>query len=524
MNRLLKLGKNIMIMGSCLSFIYIEKTGALQMPLAQTTKPQNPIYSVKQNQQNQPRELITPVWQLTDVQPTDWAYQALRSLVERYGVIEGYPDGTFRGNRPLSRYEFAVALYAAMEYLRPVTKEEIEAIKRLQAEFSRELAEIKEKFERIENRLGRAEPFSLTTKLTGQVVFAVSGVGDTERADETGERTDNNLTFGQRTRLNFDTSFNGKDRLRTRLQASNIFRRERATGTNMARLSFQGDSGNEFELNRLNYRFPLGKKATILVEAVGGGLNDLADTLNPLFGSSSEGSISRFGTRNPIYRQGGGSGVGMTYEFNDAVSLSLGYLAEEANDPKMGIGGGAYGAIAQLTFEAKERAAIALTYVRSYNSIHTGTGSDRANDPFDEESLAIAADSLGIQSSIKFAPNLTLSGWVGFTRATATDIPDNPQANILNWALTLAATDLIKEGSLAGLMIGVPPKVINNDFAVNGSDYEDADTSLQLEAFYRYPVMDNIAVTLGFLVVTNPEHNRDNDTIYLGTLRTTFSF
>ncbi|HAX76020.1 MAG TPA: carbohydrate porin [Cyanobacteria bacterium UBA11372] len=523
LNKLLNLGQSL-ILGSYLSFIPSESSGALQMPFAQTKPGDKPFFPTKQNQQNNPRERITPVWQLTDVQPTDWAYQALRSLVERYGVIQGYPDGTFRGNRPLSRYEFAAALYAAMEYLRPVTKEEMEAIKRLQAEFSRELAEIKGKFESIENRLGSAEPFSLTTKLTGQVVFAVSGVGDTERADGSGERTENNITFGQRTRLNFDTSFTGKERLRTRIQASNISRLDRATGTNMARLSFQGDSGNEFELNRLSYRFTLGKKATILFEAVGGGLSDLAEPINPLFGSSSEGAISRFATRNPIYRQGGGSGVGMTYEFNDNVSLSLGYLAEAAKDPRIGISSGAYGAIAQLTFEPSKTAAIALTYVRSYNNINTGTGSDRANDPFDDESEAIAADSLGVQSSIEFAPNLTFAGWVGVTRATATDVPNNPQANILNWALTLAATDLIKEGSLAGLMIGVPPKVINNDFAVNGSDYEDADTSLQLEAFYRYPVMDNIAVTLGFLVVTNPEHNRDNDTIYLGTLRTTFSF
>jgi Carbohydrate-selective porin, OprB family/S-layer homology domain len=494
------------------------------MGFAQTTQAQTPIPPANPNQQNRTRERITPVWQLTDVQPTDWAYQALRSLVERYGVIQGYPDRTFRGNRPLSRYEFAAALDAAMEYLRPVTKEELETIKRLQSEFARELAAIKGKIERIENRLGTAEPFSITTKLTGQVLLAINGVEDTERADESGESTASNLTFGQRTRLTFDTSFTGKDRLRTRIQAGNIFRIERATGTNMTRLAVQANSNNEFEINRLNYQFPLGKKAIIVVEAVGGGLNDIADTLNPLFSSSSEGSISRFGARNPIYRQGIGSGVGVTYEFNDAVSLSLGYLAQAANDPKMGISGGDYGAIAQLTFEANERAAIALAYVRSYNNINTGTGSDRANDPFDDESEAIAANSFGVQSTIKFAPNLTFAGWIGFTRTTATDLPDNPQANILNWAMTLAAVDLIKEGSLAGLMIGVPPKVVSNDFAVNGSNYEDPHTSLHLEAFYRYPVMENIAVTLGVLVITNPEHNRDNDTIYLGTIRTTFSF
>ena len=58
---------------------------------------------------------VTSVSQLTDVDPTHWAFQALQSLVERYGCIEGYPDRTYRGNRALTRYE---SVFGAMpEYL-----------------------------------------------------------------------------------------------------------------------------------------------------------------------------------------------------------------------------------------------------------------------------------------------------------------------------------------------------------------------------------------------------------------------
>ncbi|HEY9606390.1 MAG TPA: iron uptake porin, partial [Allocoleopsis sp.] len=57
---------------------------------------------------------VTNVSQLRDVQPGDWAYEALRSLVERYGCIAGYPDGTFRGNRAMTRYEFAAGLNACL--------------------------------------------------------------------------------------------------------------------------------------------------------------------------------------------------------------------------------------------------------------------------------------------------------------------------------------------------------------------------------------------------------------------------
>ncbi len=52
-----------------------------------------------------PMSQVTNVTQLRDVSPGDWAFEALRSLVERYGCIPGYPDGTYRGNRAMSRYQ-----------------------------------------------------------------------------------------------------------------------------------------------------------------------------------------------------------------------------------------------------------------------------------------------------------------------------------------------------------------------------------------------------------------------------------
>ncbi|MHC5748747.1 MAG: hypothetical protein ACYTXT_44340, partial [Nostoc sp.] len=41
---------------------------------------------------------VTSVDQFTDIQPTDWAFHALQSLVEQYGCLRGYPDSTFGGN------------------------------------------------------------------------------------------------------------------------------------------------------------------------------------------------------------------------------------------------------------------------------------------------------------------------------------------------------------------------------------------------------------------------------------------
>ncbi|HAA28121.1 MAG TPA: hypothetical protein DCE56_11165, partial [Cyanobacteria bacterium UBA8553] len=59
-------------------------------------------YSNNSIEAEDPLAQVTSVSQLTDVDPTHWAFQALQSLVERYGCIEGYPDRTYRGNRALT--------------------------------------------------------------------------------------------------------------------------------------------------------------------------------------------------------------------------------------------------------------------------------------------------------------------------------------------------------------------------------------------------------------------------------------
>ncbi|HEY9662689.1 MAG TPA: iron uptake porin, partial [Allocoleopsis sp.] len=67
------------------------------------------------NNDNTTQAQVTSISQLSDVQPSDWAFQALQSLVERYGCIAGYPDGTYRGQSALTRFEFAAGLNACLD-------------------------------------------------------------------------------------------------------------------------------------------------------------------------------------------------------------------------------------------------------------------------------------------------------------------------------------------------------------------------------------------------------------------------
>lgn len=149
---------------------------------------------------------VTSVSQLSDVQPTDWAFQALQSLVERYGCIAGYPDGTYRGNRALTRYEFAAGVNACLDRVNEliatattdlVTKEDLATIQRLQEEFAAELETLRDRVDVVEASAAELEAnqFSTTTKLGGEVI--------TYTGDAFGENADdvNNPTLGYRLRL-----------------------------------------------------------------------------------------------------------------------------------------------------------------------------------------------------------------------------------------------------------------------------------------------------------------------------------
>ncbi|HEY9707880.1 MAG TPA: iron uptake porin, partial [Oculatellaceae cyanobacterium] len=174
---------------------------------------------------------VTNVTQLRDVSPNDWAFEALRSLVERYGCIAGYPDGTYRGNRAMSRYEFAAGLNACLQQVERIirsstegfaTKQDLAAIQRLVAEFGPELAVLRGRVDALEARTAELEAtqFSTTTKLQAEAIFALAGIPSGDRVN--GFDVNQNTVLGYRVRLNLDTSFTGEDLLRTRLQAVNL--------------------------------------------------------------------------------------------------------------------------------------------------------------------------------------------------------------------------------------------------------------------------------------------------------------
>ena len=383
--------------------------------------------------------------QLSDVNSKDWAFQALQSLIEEYNCIEGYPDSNYQGDQTLTRYEFASALATCLNQIKSlvpdniVEQEDLITLQRLQSEFTTEVRTLRQRIKNLDISNSRlaAQQFSTTATLRGEAIFALVVARGGEKADDEDEQVDENIVFGSRLRLKFRSSFTGKDLLNVRLQARNIPGFDDATGTSMARLGFEGSNDNDIKLDTLQYIFPASEQLKVYINAQADS-DSFISVLNPLFNSGGRGAISRFGRRNPIYRQMGNTGVGIDYQFSKFASLGVGYLAKNPDDPNSGLFNGSYGAIAQLTLKPSETLDLGLTYLRSYNNLKTGTGSELANDPFDRDADGVTGNSYGFEANYRINPHFSLGGWLGYTTTQAEDLPGKPEADIFNYGITLA--------------------------------------------------------------------------------------
>jgi hypothetical protein len=414
-----------------------------------------------------------------------------------------------------------------------VLREDIEALKRLMKEFEAELAALGTRVDNLEGRVAFLEDhqFSTTTKLKGEVIFnfAALGGGDdkaTYLGPEGNEGIDEQATFSDRVRLNFETSFTGKDLLRTRLQAANVPRLDDATGVPAARLAFDENNGNDIELDDLFYRTPFGDKVTFWVGASGLDLDDVFNTFNPYLESSGTGSISRFGRYNPlVYRGPSGAGAAVKYAFSDKFNITATYLADDGDsgnpDAGNGIFNGNFSTGVQLAASPNDNLDIGLTYLHTYQKagdVNIGQfGSQISGDPFADLSSA-TSERVGLQLSWNIAKKFNFTAWGGYASASAKDFDGS--ADIWTWMTNFNFLDLGKEGAVLSLSTGMTPWTSGTD----DNAFEDEDSSYVIQAQYKYPITDNILLTPGAYVILNPNNNNDNDAVFVGVMRTTFKF
>jgi hypothetical protein len=490
-----------------------------------------------------------------EVAPTDRNAQILKSLNQKYHCGVGEIDKT------VTRSEFASSVVTCLEALEAkiannpgeISAADMAQLKEMTNNFLSEVGALNNRVEAAEKKvaiLQNGSSFSTTTKLVGEVIIGVSALSG-QTGTPANDTNGGNVVVTDRVRLNFDASFNGKDRLRTRLQSRNNVPFNGAaainggTGTNTTRLGFDGDEANGTFLALLQYTLPLDNGSKLTLDATGSEFNENVYTFNPLLAAAGTGSLTRFGRFNPVYRQSVlGTAATLDYKLSPNLTGSIGYAVPLAapfdagapvpiaNNPASngGLFGGNYAALAQLRYQPSPNLDLGVSYGRSYHSAGAGvtaaTGSAFANNPFN--GAPTVANHYSFSASSKLSPGFVLSGWVGLTNASAEtggNITGN--ANIFNAAVTAAFPDLGGKGNTLGFIVGIPPTVssISSNVATLAGR-SNPDSALHLEALYKVKVSDSIDITPGVLLVTSPESTNAvrRGSEFVGTVRTTLRF
>ncbi|BAZ52900.1 major outer membrane protein [Nostoc sp. NIES-4103] len=481
---------------------------------------------------------VTSVNQLDDVQPTHWAFQVLQSLIARYDILTSYPDLTFRSDQAMTRYEFALALNITLKQISEqiaqgtgsrISRDDLETLQRLQEEFSGELSTLQERVDGLAARTAELEAsqFSTTTTLSGIVVFGVTGgsySGD-RIVDVTAREIatkDPNPTFLYRATLDFTTSFNGTDALELWLEIGSNGADDNVAGLLEPSLGSVLDYSakppvEEFGVSRLNYTFSPSEGLTLSLGPVIS-LTDYVDInryANVSFLDFSTQALVNNYILFPV--QGLGAGAAIRWNPNEgAFTARAAYVAASASRSKIessspvpgifplgyilypngrgegGLFGDPYQGIIELEYAPSRMFALRLQYTSG--SILGGN-----------------FDVFGANLELTLSDRFAVFGRYGYGSYADTAFGDLKPSY---WMAGVAFLDLFIENALAGIAVGQP---------FIASEIGDL-TQTNFEAFYNFPVNDNIRVTPVFQVITNPANQSVNGTILTGTLRTVFSF
>jgi hypothetical protein len=455
---------------------------------------------------------VTSITQFSDVRPTDWAYQALTNLVNRYGCVAGYPNDTYGGAKSMTRYEAAALLNACLDRVTEVTDE----LQRLMDEFRSELAVLTGRVDGLETKVGKLEAtqFSTTTKLKGEVNFMLGGVPglETNKGGNVG-----NTTFNYDLRLNFDTSFTGKDLLRTRLRSGNFSSDPFGSSSSLFKLDKAESTDNTVEIDRLYYQFPVSKSVTLTAGAL---VRNTEMAWVPTAYKSDILDFFAVAGVPGVYNKATGAGFGAqwkqpTKKGQGGFVAGLNYVAQNGDDSETGVfnADGALNLLAQVGYRAPQwgvavgyRYGTEGTRPRAYNGLLGANGTLAAG----QESNSVAVNAYWQPQQSGWVPSVSagygyngVSGTPGSGGATDSD----------SWYAGLQWSDVFVKGNAAGIAYGQAPS----------ADVTGVSDASILEIFYRFRVSDNITITPALFYVDNNQRYQDSSK-WGGVVQTKFTF
>ena len=452
-------------------------------------------------------EQITSISEFSDLRPSDWAYQALSNLVEKYGCVAGYPNGTFRGGQAMTRFEAAALLNACLDRVTEVT----DTLKRLMAEFEQEMAVLKGRTDGLEAKTGQIEAsqFSTTTKLSGLATFVVGGVSN----NPAGER----VTFNYDLQLNLDTSFSGKDLLRTVLRAGNFDSDRNAFGSGLSTLeiAFQEDPfADLLAIDRLFYQFPLGKHFTATLGARVE-QDDMLALRPSVYPKETILDVLTLNGAPMAYNSNLGPGFGLWWQ-NNGWGVSANYVAANSGASSQGLftGGSAGTSTVQVGYGKENWGMAAL-----YSYVQAGVDVPGAH-PFITTQIAEAGVTTsafaisGFWQPSKSGWLPSISGGYGINSSSGGDLRTSQ-----SWMVGLQWNDVLAEGNSFGMGVGQPALATATR---NGAASESGVWAW--EWWYQWQVSDAISVTPAIFVLNNPWGNQAGGNQVGALIKTSFRF
>tara|TARA_R110000868_G_scaffold146563_4_gene367403 strand:- start:135 stop:1634 length:1500 start_codon:yes stop_codon:yes gene_type:complete len=468
------------------------------------------------NQYSTSQEQVTSVSQFSDVRSTDWAYQALSNLVEKYGCVAGYPNGTFVGRQAMTRYEAAALLNACLDRVTETTDE----LQRLLKEFRSELAVLRGRVDGLETKVGTlaAQQFSTTTKLRGETSFILGGVPGAllqpTKLNPNGQNV-GNTAFNYDLRLNFDTSFTGKDLLRARLRSGNFSAQPFGSSNSILKLDKAESYSNQVTLDRLYYQFPVSKSVTLTAGPL------VRNTEISWIPTAYRSEILDFFTTAGapgVYNKATGAGFGVQYAQpgRKGFVAGLNYVAQNGDNSSTGEfnAQGGLNTLAQIGYRAPQwglglayRYGTQGTRLRTYNGLLGSTGllgSNQTSNGYSANAYWQPAKNGTIVPSISAG-----YGW----NTVSGPVTPNSATNTSTWFAGLQWSDVFAKGNSAGIAYGQPGNASN--VTTNAS---------LLEIFYKYRVSDNISVTPAIIYVGNNQAFKNASSNWGAVVQTKFTF
>ncbi len=468
-----------------------------------------------------PQAQLTSLNQLGDLRPSDWAYQALATLVERYGCVAGYSDGLFAGNRTISRFEAAALLNGCLERI----GETDGALTKLVQEFRPELAILKGRLDGLDGRVGalEASQFAPTTTLSGLAVFVLGA----NRFLHTGPVTKPTLNLPSGTTLNYDlelalnTSFRGKDLLRTVLRAGNFGASPFGTmplgalqnfpWLSQLEASFESDAGaNILAIDKLFYQWPLGRGFTATVGARVG-QDDMLAMWPSAYPADTILNVMTVNGAPAAYNKNLGPGFGLMWQ-GKHLSLSTNYVASNgaSGDPAQGglgtVGAGGSRSV-QLAYGADQWGLAALySFVQPFSQGVPGI------TPFAHRAIDLnAAASTNAYGLSGYWQPLhpgwlpSVSAGVGLNSTSYSGQPVGRLSQSQSWLLALQWKDALAKGNALGIAVGSPvfATSLNGTPSGNG-DTTPNDGNTVMEAWYKFQLSDQISLTPALFYLSRP--------------------